>query len=119
MVMADDRVNDPQRYEKLPRVNTTYENAHEVIKGDPRIDGPYLDEVRAREADNLRKWREQAFNEHKDDFSKAPDSETAEDEQAKAKATAQRVKEVKKSEDKPVAKKAAAKKAPAKKAVNK
>lgn len=28
-------------------MTTKYHKAHEVVKGDPRIDGPYLDDIRA------------------------------------------------------------------------
>lgn len=100
------------RFEKLPRVNTTYENAHEVVKGDPRVDGPYLEEVREREAADLREWRNAraksvTLEEH-DDAATQKEADV----QAQAKAAAPKVK-------KTAAKKTAAKKAPAKKAAGK
>lgn len=42
----------------LPRVSESYYNAHEVIKGDPAIDGPYLDDINAEREEIYRKNRE-------------------------------------------------------------
>lgn len=36
---------------------TNYYNAHEVKKGDPRINGPYLDDIRAQEEEMRRQAR--------------------------------------------------------------
>lgn len=46
----------------LPGVVNTYENAHEVIKGDPRTDGPYLDDIRAAQEDAYREARMAAMD---------------------------------------------------------
>lgn len=35
----------------------SYENAHAVTKGDPRIDGPYLDDIRAAQEEEYRRQR--------------------------------------------------------------
>lgn len=94
------------RFEKLPRVNTTYEGAHEVVKGDPRVDGPYLDEVRAREADDIRRWRNEAKRNVKLEENDTAAEQTAADVKAKAEVASQNVKK----------KSAAKKSAPAKKA---
>ena len=44
-----------------------YHNAHEVVKGDPRVDGPYLDDVRA---DQERAYREHRNKNAEKDFTR-------------------------------------------------
>lgn len=44
--------------EGLPYVADTYEAAHEVVKGDPSVDGPYLDDIRRAEELKYRDVRE-------------------------------------------------------------
>ena len=41
-------------------MTTKYHKAHEVVKGDPRIDGPYLDDIRADEERARREARAKA-----------------------------------------------------------
>lgn len=83
------------RFEKLPRVNTTYENAHEVVKGDPRVDGPYLDEVREREAKDLREWRNRRAKDVTLDTNDTPEDQTEADVKAQAEVTSEKVKQLK------------------------
>jgi hypothetical protein len=42
---------------KLPEVSDTFENAHQVYKGDPRIDGPYLDDIMTAREEEYRNRR--------------------------------------------------------------
>lgn len=46
----------------LPTVSNAYENSHEVLKGDKRHDGPYLDDIRAEQEEAYRKARHDAIN---------------------------------------------------------
>lgn len=47
-------VTTPQTYVSP---GEAFENAHAVTKGDPRIDGPYLDDLRAAQEDEYRRQR--------------------------------------------------------------
>lgn len=46
----------------LPEINSGYDEPHKVIKGDPRIDGPYLDDLRAAQEDARREARTKYFD---------------------------------------------------------
>lgn len=41
-------------------MGTKYHNAHEVKKGDPKLNGPYLDDVRAEQEEAYRDARKKA-----------------------------------------------------------
>lgn len=95
--------------ETLATVSNSYDNAHEVKKGDPRIDGPYLDDIRASEAEARRKQREEEMNAAWEAREKEAASEKKEESKEK--------KDSPKAVKKAVAKKAATAKKAAKKAV--
>lgn len=58
---------------KLPNENVArstgeaYENAHVVQKGDPRIDGPYLDDIRAAQEEEYRRQRNKGVSQVRDE----------------------------------------------------
>lgn len=43
-------------------VSNSYERAHEVKKGDPKFNGPYLDDIRAEQEAAYRAQREKEIN---------------------------------------------------------
>lgn len=71
----------------MPSVSTSYEKSHEVIKGDPRIDGPYLDDIRAAQEEEYRNRRNNAANEvsEEDDSAEEEASESEEEDDSKEK----------------------------------
>lgn len=48
--------------EGLPYTSDSYEAAHEVVKGDPSVDGPYLDDIRRAENHKYREVREKVLH---------------------------------------------------------
>lgn len=81
-------------------VSNSYENAHALVdKGDPRVNGPYLDDVRQAQEDEYRKKRMNELNANVDSAEKTT---TAPKKAAKSKKAA--------SPKKAVAKKTVAKK---------
>lgn len=88
-------------------VSNSYDNAHEVNKGDVRVDGPYLDDVRTQQQDAYRQRRTEELNAAYEANLKA----IAEKEKAEQ--------EEKEAAKKAVAKKTVAKKVAAKKTVAK
>jgi len=99
--MSDDKTPLPEdaKYAPLPEVPNEYHGSHEVVRGNPLIDGPYLDEVRSFEKVAVAANRKKLLSEHKSDV--LPKADT------------------KKATKKSPAKKTAAKKVAAKKAVSK
>lgn len=78
---------------ELPSTSTTYEAAHEVYKGDPRIDGPYLDDIRQAQEDGNRQQRMDALRALAKSKAPNPGSEEAATEPEEEKGDRQRLNE--------------------------
>ncbi len=70
--------------ETFAQVSNTYENAHEVIKGDPRVDGPYLTDLEEERAERVRDERMKNFKKAEKEAKVAAAKKAKEEAEAKA-----------------------------------
>lgn len=65
------KVQNESLHKQVP-AGEAYENAHEVEKGDPKTDGPYLDDLRAAQEEEYRRQRNHGVSQvrHEDESKK-------------------------------------------------